>query len=109
MSSPLVRVSKTAIKPTLPTSSGIIPNCICTAYFISNNPNINAGDINYGGKTGTTNNSANLWYIGYNPEFTIGIWKGFSNTNNLKAENAGSDCALIWNDIISDYYKIALK
>lgn len=80
-----------------------------TAYFISSNPNINAGDINYGGKTGTTNNSANLWYIGYNPEFTLGIWKGFSNTNNIKAGNAGSDCALIWNDIISDYYKIALK
>ena len=31
------------------------------------------------GKTGTTNNNADGWFIGYTPELTAGIWTGFEN------------------------------
>ena len=32
-----------------------------------------------GGKTGTTNNNADGWFIGYTPELTAGVWTGFEN------------------------------
>lgn len=32
-----------------------------------------------GGKTGTTNNNADGWFIGYTPELTAGAWTGFEN------------------------------
>ena len=31
------------------------------------------------GKTGTTNNNADGWFIGYTPELTAGAWTGFEN------------------------------
>ena len=32
-----------------------------------------------GGKTGTTNNNADGWFIGYTPQLTAGVWTGFEN------------------------------
>jgi membrane peptidoglycan carboxypeptidase len=74
-----------------------------TASFIARNPKVQPNDINFGGKTGTTDNATNLWYMGYTPEFTMGIWQGYTLTNNRKAGNAGSDCANIWNKILTTY------
>ena len=37
----------------------------------------NTGEI--AGKTGTTNNNADGWFIGYTPELTAGAWTGFEN------------------------------
>ena len=31
------------------------------------------------GKTGTTNNNADGWFIGYTPQLTAGVWTGFEN------------------------------
>jgi penicillin-binding protein 1A len=31
------------------------------------------------GKTGTTNENADGWFIGYTPELTAGVWTGFEN------------------------------
>ncbi len=31
------------------------------------------------GKTGTTNDNADGWFIGYTPELTAGVWTGFDN------------------------------
>jgi penicillin-binding protein 1A len=38
-----------------------------------------AGDVGspVAGKTGTTDNSANAWFIGYTPELTTAVWMGF--------------------------------
>lgn len=75
-----------------------------TASFISRNKFVNSANSNFGGKTGTTNNATNLWYIGYTPDFTLGIWQGYSATNIKEAGTSGSDCALLWSQIISKYY-----
>src|SRR5690606_23385133 len=31
------------------------------------------------GKTGTTQNYADAWFVGYNPELSTAIWTGFGN------------------------------
>ena len=35
------------------------------------------GDFIGGGKTGTTSDFSNHWFVGYNSDFTCGVWAGF--------------------------------
>ena len=49
------------------------------------------------GKTGTTDNSGDAWFIGYNLNYTTGVWVGFDDNRTLGREEAGSRAALpIW-------------
>ena len=52
------------------------------------------------GKTGTTNNNADGWFIGYTPELTAGVWTGFENEQihfQAISNGGGSASALpIW-------------
>jgi penicillin-binding protein 1A len=52
------------------------------------------------GKTGTTNNNADGWYIGYTPQLTAGAWTGYENEQihfSSTANGGGSSAALpIW-------------
>ena len=60
------------------------------------------------GKTGTTQNSKDAWFVGYTPEYTIAIWMGFDDYNmSLKApyRYGGTACAPIWGKIASDLVK----
>jgi penicillin-binding protein 1A len=49
------------------------------------------------GKTGTTNRAADTWFIGFNPEFTTGVWVGYDEKRPLGGREEGSRAALpIW-------------
>lgn len=49
------------------------------------------------GKTGTTNNSTDTWFIGFNPEYTAGVWVGFDEKRPIGKREAGGRTALpIW-------------
>jgi penicillin-binding protein 1A len=56
-----------------------------------------------GGKTGTTNDAADTWFNGYNPELVTTVWVGFSNHAPLGANAYGSNTPLpIWIDFMED-------
>lgn len=51
------------------------------------------------GKTGTTQNSADVWFAGYNPELSTAIWIGYDNPQRKLSggfQYGGSACAPIW-------------
>jgi penicillin-binding protein 1A len=49
------------------------------------------------GKTGTTNEYKDAWFIGYTPELVTGVWVGFDNMRTLGDEETGSRAAApIW-------------
>ena len=49
------------------------------------------------GKTGTTNDMYDAWYIGYTPELITGVWVGFDTEAPLgKAETGASAASPIW-------------
>ncbi len=49
------------------------------------------------GKTGTTNQAADAWFMGFNPEFTTGVWVGYDEKRSLGDREEGSRAALpIW-------------
>jgi penicillin-binding protein 1A len=57
-----------------------------------------------GGKTGTTDDATDAWFIGFDPDITIGVWVGYDLKKSLGANAQGADIALpIWMDIMKPY------
>ena len=57
------------------------------------------------GKTGTTNNFVDAWFVGYTPDVVTGVWVGFDQPKTLGRGESGTKTALpIW----IDYMKSAL-
>jgi len=54
-----------------------------------------------GGKTGTTDDYTDAWFIGFDPDITIGVWVGFDQKKTLGPGGTGADSALpIWIEIM---------
>ena len=54
-----------------------------------------------GGKTGTTNNYLDAWFVGFDSSLTCGVWVGFDKPRPIKPGGYGGALALpIWVDII---------
>ena len=57
------------------------------------------------GKTGTTNDAADTWFNGYNPDVVTSVWVGFPDHSPLGEREYGSNTPLpIW----IDYMNVAL-
>ncbi|MGB7292094.1 MAG: transglycosylase domain-containing protein [Thermodesulfobacteriota bacterium] len=64
-----------------------------------------ASDLNsiapVAGKTGTTNDFTDAWFIGFSPRITAGVWVGKDSHTSLGKGEAGSKAALpIWKDFM---------
>jgi penicillin-binding protein 1A len=57
------------------------------------------------GKTGTTNDGADTWFVGYTPEIAAGIWVGFDKPRPILEDATGGRVAApIWASIIRRAY-----
>lgn len=55
------------------------------------------------GKTGTTNEYKDAWFIGYTPELAAGVWVGFDDLRQLGDKETGSRAAApIWVSFMED-------
>lgn len=58
------------------------------------------------GKTGTTNEAKDAWFIGYTPDLVTGVWVGFSDNTSLGAKEYGGRVASpIWLGFMKDALK----
>ncbi|MFH0960090.1 MAG: hypothetical protein V1897_15465, partial [Pseudomonadota bacterium] len=58
------------------------------------------------GKTGTTDDCADAWFIGFNPSYTTGVWMGFDSKLSLGKREYGGVAALpVWMDFMSELLK----
>jgi penicillin-binding protein 1A len=65
-----------------------------------------AGSISWpiAGKTGTTDDYTDAWFIGFDPDITIGVWVGYDQKKTLGRGMEGARAALpIWMDIMKAY------
>ena len=54
-----------------------------------------------GGKTGTTDDATDAWFIGFDPDITIGVWVGFDQKKPIGQGQSGTVAALpIWIDVM---------
>lgn len=58
------------------------------------------------GKTGTTNEAKDAWFIGYTPRLVAGVWVGYSDNTSLGAkEYGGRVAAPIWLDFMEKMHE----
>ncbi|MFQ5991308.1 MAG: penicillin-binding protein 1A [Nitrospiraceae bacterium] len=78
-----------------------------TAYLVTNmledviqrgtGQRANVIDRPVAGKTGTTNNFTDAWFIGFTPNLVTGVWVGFDDMRSLGDHESGAQAALpIW-------------
>ena len=68
--------------------------------------NINDFEFQVAGKTGTTNNNQDAWFVGYNSEITIGVFVGYDVPKSLgKFETGSKVAAPIFHDLMQKIYK----
>ena len=53
------------------------------------------------GKTGTTNEGADNWFVGYTPRVTAGIWIGFDRPREIASGASGAVTAFAWGAMMS--------
>jgi penicillin-binding protein 1A len=54
-----------------------------------------------GGKTGTTDDYTDAWFIGFDPDVTIGVWVGYDQKRTMGPAGTGAESALpIWIEIM---------
>ena len=62
-----------------------------------------AAQLNHplGGKTGTTSDYTDAWFLGFSPSVTCGVWVGFDSRESLGKKETGAKTALpIWMDVM---------
>jgi len=58
------------------------------------------------GKTGTTNESQDTWFIGFSPDLVVGVFAGFDQPSSLGKKETGSSVTA---PIFRDFFKQALE
>jgi len=57
------------------------------------------------GKTGTTNENSDVWFIGLTPDLVAGVWLGFDKPTSIALGAAGGSMAApIWGKMVARYY-----
>ena len=63
-------------------------------------------NLNIAGKTGTTNDNTDAWFVGFTSNLVIGVYVGMDNPSSLGKYETGSKAAL---PIFEDFIKKAVK
>ncbi len=66
------------------------------------------GSVEVAGKTGTSQNFRDAWFIGYTPEMVAGVWVGYPKPRPMvnvrgKKVAGGTFPALIWSKFMASY------
>ncbi len=57
--------------------------------------------MDFAGKTGTTSNFVDAWFVGYSPRYTVAVWIGTDGTSSIGDKETGGKSALpIWSRIM---------
>ena len=60
-----------------------------------------------GGKTGTMDEYTDAWFVGFDPNITVGVWVGYDEKKPLGSGETGATAALpIWMDFMRTYIEL---
>jgi penicillin-binding protein 1A len=91
-------ISQTTARTMVSLLQGVVQNGTATAAKVLKH------DI--AGKTGTTNDFTDAWFVGFSPSISCGVWVGFDEKVSLGPKETGGQAALpIW----IDFMKVALQ
>ena len=87
-----------------PQTSYQILNILEGAIERGTGKSLNKIDYPIAGKTGTTNDSKDLWFFGLTPRYVVGVYVGYDKPRSIGYKETGSSVALpIFKTIIENY------
>ena len=102
---PIVKPQKE--KVISPQTSFQILNILEGAIERGTGKSLNKIDYPIAGKTGTTNESKDLWFFGLTPRYVIGVYVGYDEPKSIGFRETGSSVALpIFKTIIENYLSL---
>jgi penicillin-binding protein 1A len=69
-----------------------------SSYLSATGKKANVKGLTLAGKTGTTTSSKDIWFIGYSPYYTAGIWAGYDDNKTI--DNSQNFHKKIWAGIM---------
>lgn len=75
--------------------------------YAARNPAVGAlpYELPAAGKTGTTNDATDVWFVGYTPDLVAGVWLGFDNPRQIMSSATGGSLAVpVWARIVRKAY-----
>ncbi|KAA0269755.1 MAG: hypothetical protein EDQ89_10735, partial [Acidobacteria bacterium] len=100
-------VSEQVVDPTVAETATEILHTVVTS---GTGERAQVGDDYIWGKTGTTDNNADAWFVGANEEITVAVWVGYPDgATPMETEfgglpvDGGTLPALIWNEVVSSW------
>jgi len=63
----------------------------------------NNAKIPIAGKTGTTQDKGDIWFVGYSPYYAAGVWIG-NDVPKIKLSNSSSIAAELWSEIMKEVH-----
>lgn len=63
------------------------------------------GNLDIGGKTGTSQDYRDAWFVGFTPYYVTGVWMGNDDNSPTKRVTGGSLPALVWKDVMEEAHK----
>lgn len=66
---------------------------------------IDKGECCIGGKTGTSQNYSDAWFIGYANDYIIGVWIGNDDNTSMGKTTGGTLPAMLWKGIAGELVK----
>ena len=62
-------------------------------------------EIPAAGKTGTTNDATDVWFVGFTPDLLAGVWFGFDRPTKIRTgATGGQDAAPVWGEFMRSLY-----
>ena len=104
------KVEDQAIDPSV---AGTAKDILHTVVTSGTGKRAQVGDDYIWGKTGTTDNNADAWFVGANEDITVAVWVGYPDgATPMETEFAGLPVdggtipALIWHDVVTSWDSI---
>lgn len=64
--------------------------------------------VDVAGKTGTTNNNYDKWFIGYTPYYLAGVWTGYVEQQDIGSKVSNQHCKM-WNAVMVELHQVIVE
>jgi len=65
---------------------------------------VDKGECCIGGKTGTSQNYSDAWFIGYANDMVVGVWIGNDDNTSMGKTTGGTLPSILWKNIVNGIY-----
>ncbi len=77
-----------------------LENSQLNGLFSSSSPEAHLDNMSAAGKSGTTTDVNDLWFVGYTPYYTMAIWSGFDDNSSIPSDVNRNYHKTIWRKIM---------